>query len=102
MDTSPSEGVIFKIKDRLLQENNVKVVIENGKAEIREADESFEIEISDLTTLLTGRLSPMRLWRLGKLRAGSWKNVPWGISEPPGKVRILESIFPGLIMHNAI
>jgi len=102
MDTSPSESVVLKIKDRLLPENNVKIAIGNGKAEISEAVEDFEIEISDLATLLTGRLSPMRLWRLGKLRVGPWKNIPWGISEPPGKVRILESIFPGVITHNAI
>jgi predicted acetyltransferase len=102
MDTSPSEGVILKIKDRLLPENNVKIAIGNGKAEMSEAAEDFEIEISDLATLLTGRLSPMRLWRLGKLRAGSWKNIPWGISELPGKIRVLESIFPGVITHNAI
>ncbi|WP_349680974.1 sterol carrier protein domain-containing protein [Mesotoga sp. UBA6090] len=102
MDTSPSESVILKINDRLLPENNVKIAIGNGKAEISEAADDFEIESSDLATLLTGRLSPMRHWRLGKLRVGSWNSVSWGISELPEKVRILESIFPGVITHNAI
>jgi len=65
------KSVILKIKDRLMPENNVKIAIGNGKAEISEEAEYFEIEGSDLATLLTGRLSPMRLWRLGKLRVGS-------------------------------
>jgi predicted acetyltransferase len=65
------KSVILKIKDRLMPENNVKIAIGNGKAEISEEANDFEIEGSDLATLLTGRLSPMRLWRLGKLRVGS-------------------------------
>lgn len=54
-----------------MPENNVKIAIGNGKAEISEEANDFEIEGSDLATILTVRLSPMRLWRLGKLRVGS-------------------------------
>ena len=102
MDTSVSGSVVLKIHDGLLPENNVKIEIGDGVAKITEATEDFEIEISDLVPLLTGRLSPISLWRHGRLWKGSWKNVPWGISEIPEKVCILESIFPKIVTHNAL
>ncbi|PZC51735.1 sterol carrier protein domain-containing protein, partial [Mesotoga sp. TolDC] len=102
MDRSVRGNVVLKVKDELLSQNNCKILVGNGKAEITEATEDFQIAISDLVPLLTGRLSATRLWRLGKLQASSWENIPWGISEVPEKVSILESIFPEIITHNAL
>ncbi|HDP77928.1 MAG TPA: GNAT family N-acetyltransferase [Mesotoga infera] len=102
MDNSVRGSVVLKVRDELLSKNNCKILVGDGKAEITEATEDFQIAISDLVPLLTGRLSATRLWRLGRLLAGSWKNIPWGISEVPEKVRILESIFPEIITHNAV
>ncbi|AFK08061.1 MULTISPECIES: GNAT family N-acetyltransferase [Mesotoga] len=101
MNRSISETVVIKIKDKLLPQNNLTIEIGKGTARLSEAPNDLEITISDLTPLLTGRLSPTRLWRHGRLRTDSWKNVPWGISEVPEKVKVLESIFPPFITHNA-
>ncbi|RLL82560.1 acetyltransferase [Mesotoga sp. H07pep.5.4] len=102
MDRSVRGNVVLKVKDELLSQNNCKILVGNGKAEITEATEDFQIAISDLVPLLTGRISATRLWRLGKLLTGSWNNIPWGISEVPEKVSILDSIFPEIITHNVL
>ncbi|WP_259459501.1 sterol carrier protein domain-containing protein, partial [Mesotoga sp. HF07.pep.5.2.highcov] len=58
MNRSISETVVIKIKDKLLPQNNLTIEIGKGTARLSEAPNDLEITISDLTPLLTGRLSP--------------------------------------------